>query len=426
MKTRSLSLFVTLCCIVLALSSNSVAQLCNGNDPPLTYCTQYNNVQYASPTGAQWVSSNDHSGSGSLHDHEWGFSPYTSPVQYSDVKCKYTGGIKLTDGCYQCLGQVTVTDSTSGSHYMSEAGSTISGLEHCKEEAWAEVTEGPLAQDVYGGIAEFMLITRLASGTSCSGNDSLPVNTGVNVNNPVNHVFEWSVTSQNGSSVYDHSPSTYYYQNNWEQVGFCAYEESYKGTPVVFALENFKDAFSGVDDGVVFDIFNQCDTGPCQKAVKTSWTKPGAQVAFLVLPDANGQVYNLHQLFGAASPQKFLRGTKLGGEYPDPYQGSGFQALQMYCTDGVLSKATCGAYWPQFRLWFNYAHDGVYDPWHKPNEIMTLDQFGLGSVAIDLNSYHETKDTDSNGNIKRFVSNKVTMANGNKVPEVYDVFFSQK
>jgi hypothetical protein len=392
-------------CLVLALTSVVLAQ-CDA-----TKCTDFNGTFVLNYSGLGWAGTADHQSS----DHEVGLSVYTKPKQYAYSQCHYQGGgPKQPDGCWSCqtrgdtlipLGYYSA-DSASNTHYSNE--------QHCINSAaylHDEPATGYLIGSLYTGAAIALGVSKVPNGVSCNGNSvniSLSNYYDGGIGGPGTNSFLFNFTAQNNTyGILD--------DGHWEQNLYCPYEESTTGTPIVLSWTPFQQAFSAME--VQFDVYGR------GSKVLTTWTQGGAQTAFLVLPDQNGQVTSCKfQMFGNLTPQVPIPGTKLGGEHPHPYSSNGIEAMRVFDLnkDNVIDKQD--AVWSQLRLWFNYAHDGIYDPANKPNEIKTLDEMGIVSFDIALDDYHQNNDTDQYGNVKRWVLSAKT-APGFVTPEVYDVQF---
>jgi hypothetical protein len=134
--------------------------------------------------------------------------------------------------------------------------------------------------------------------------------------------------------------------------------------------------------GVTFDISG---TGnPTQMA----WTAPGAQDAFLCLPDSNGRCDDGKYLFGNYTPQ------------PPSQTPNGFLALAVYDLpvnggngDGIIDSRD--AIFSRLRLWIDRNHDGI----SQPSEIYTLPALGVYSLSL---SYKEDRKVDQYGNLFRY------------------------
>ena len=165
--------------------------------------------------------------------------------------------------------------------------------------------------------------------------------------------------------------------------------------------------FPGNDDPLVLDLtgngvnltgessaapmFDMNGTG---FVVHTGWTQPGT--GLLVLPDANGNVTNIHQL--------------VGGE-----NSSGFTALAQFDTnhDGVIDAND--PIYAQLRIWQDTNGNGVVDP----GELETLAQAGI--TSINIASTAQTGDSIAGNTVN--ATGTFTFANGT-TGTIADVSFS--
>jgi hypothetical protein len=140
-----------------------------------------------------------------------------------------------------------------------------------------------------------------------------------------------------------------------------------------------------------------------------AWTAPGAQNAFLCLPDSNGACDDGKDLFGNYTPQ------------PPSQTPNGFLALAVYDMagnggngDGVIDKND--AIFSQLRLWIDKNHDGI----SQPDEIYTLPSLGVYSISLN---YKEDRRLDQYGNLFRYHAQVNPGGTPGSVARmVYDVF----
>jgi hypothetical protein len=186
-------------------------------------------------------------------------------------------------------------------------------------------------------------------------------------------------------------------------------------TPLMIAYDDFMDSFTGINDGVRFDFYGNGTVD------RMTWTKAGAKVGFLVLPDDSGWVHSAkYQMFSNVTRQQPNISEKLGG-ITTGYKANGFEALRTYDSnhDGVIDQND--PVFVKLRVWFNFAHDGIYDPINRSDEIKTLTD--LGVVRIDIDNYTEVGLKDGHGNMLWWVSN-IEVGPGHEQPSVYDVVFT--
>ena len=153
-------------------------------------------------------------------------------------------------------------------------------------------------------------------------------------------------------------------------------------SPIILDVTGGGFLLTDTAQGVLFDISG------AGKAVQIAWTAPGAQDAFLCLPDANGSCDDGKDLFGNFTPQ------------PPSKTPNGFAALAVYDQpanggngDGVIDSRD--AIFNRLRLWIDANHDGI----SQPSEVFTLPSLGVYSISLD---YKWDGRTDSYGNIFRY------------------------
>lgn len=156
-------------------------------------------------------------------------------------------------------------------------------------------------------------------------------------------------------------------------------------------------------DGVMFDLLGQM-IQPAHSKVLTSWfARSDTENYFLVLPDANGQVLGIDQMFGNSTLGPDLR-----------YAPQGFAALAKYDEnrDGLISAED--AVFSQLRLWKDANRDGIA----QPEELFSLDAKGI--VAIDLQFDSRYQEQDAYGNMVKYKS--VVKMKDNSYGLIYDLW----
>lgn len=175
----------------------------------------------------------------------------------------------------------------------------------------------------------------------------------------------------------------------------CSWQCANTQSPIIIDLSGKGYQLTNALNGVSFDISG---TG---HLLQMGWTAPGAQNAFLCLPDSNGQCDDGKDLFGNFTPQ------------PVSSTPNGFDALAVYDKngDGVIDARD--AIFPSLRLWIDANHDGI----SQPNELFTLAALGITSISLD---YKWDQRTDQYGNMFRYRA-EITSTDG-AGRFAYDVF----
>jgi hypothetical protein len=171
------------------------------------------------------------------------------------------------------------------------------------------------------------------------------------------------------------------------------------GSPILIDISGNGFRLTDVASGVKFDIRG---TGV---ASQMSWTAPGADNAFLCLPDPNGACDDGKDLFGNNTPQ------------PPSETPNGFAALAVYDTnhDGVIDARD--AIYSSLRLWIDANHDGI----SQSNELYTLPALGVHSISL---AYKLDQRTDQYGNVFRYRAQVNQGGPPGTGRMAYDVFFS--
>ncbi|MBS1971126.1 MAG: hypothetical protein JSU04_12505 [Bdellovibrionales bacterium] len=160
-------------------------------------------------------------------------------------------------------------------------------------------------------------------------------------------------------------------------------------------------ALSAPEDGVMFDLLgNRLN----HKKVQTAWFESSkTENYYLVLPNKDGLVLGIDQLFGDAT---------LG---PDgKYASHGFAALAKYDDSGDKVISEDDEVFSQLRLWKDDNLDGIA----QQSELYTLEEKGV--VAIDLRFDKRYRETDKHGNVTKYKS-VVVMKDG-QYGLVYDLY----
>ncbi len=165
-------------------------------------------------------------------------------------------------------------------------------------------------------------------------------------------------------------------------------------TPILIDVNGKGLKLTDTSDGVDFDFFG---TGT---KIRIPWPAKDSGNAWLVLNrNGNGTIDNSSEMFGNLTPQ------------PPSENPNGFLALAQYdCPenggnrDGIIDSRD--QVFTSLRLWVDRNHNGI----SEPDELFTLDQFGI--EAVDL-TYWQTHVTDPEGNVFRLRST-ITVRPGSK------------
>ncbi len=166
--------------------------------------------------------------------------------------------------------------------------------------------------------------------------------------------------------------------------------------------------------GVMFDILGQNSYPTAHTPKKISWHKNLSYV-FIVLPDANGQVKGINQLFG---------NNTMG---PDGrFALNGYEALGKYDGKSSDGKATVGVadgyinrfdpIFSKLRIWRDENSDGTA----QPGELYTMDQAGL--MVIDLHYDPSFYERDRYGNETKYKS--VVQTRDGKLHLMFDLWYA--
>lgn len=181
----------------------------------------------------------------------------------------------------------------------------------------------------------------------------------------------------------------------------CSWTCVVGASPVLIDVSGNGFHLTSAAGGVSYDISGS--GAPVQMA----WTAPGAQDAFLCLPDASGNCNSGKQLFGDFTLQ------------PPSSTPNGFAALAVYDSptkggngDGVIDAND--AIFSSLRLWIDANHDGI----SQPNELFTLPQLGITSISLN---YKWDQRKDQYGNVFRYRAAVGSTSGAGRT--AYDVFF---
>lgn len=172
---------------------------------------------------------------------------------------------------------------------------------------------------------------------------------------------------------------------------------------------------TSIENGLFFDILGTRSSPTPHTKKKVGWIQ-NHRYAFLALPNKNGKVNGIDELFGDST---------LGPD--NDYSANGFAALKKY-DDNFLSKNLLkqkdqiidmqDSVFNKLRLWVDRNSDGIA----QEKELLTLTEAGV--EAIDLNYDPSYRETDQYGNVTAFKS-IVKMTNGD-YNLIFDLWFNLK
>ncbi|WP_413557662.1 hypothetical protein [Bdellovibrio sp. HCB209] len=154
-------------------------------------------------------------------------------------------------------------------------------------------------------------------------------------------------------------------------------------------------------NGVMFDLLGSLNN---HKPVKTAWfASADTEDYFLVLPNGQGKVLGINELFGDAT---------LG---PDKkFAKQGFAALAKYDENKDKIITAEDSVFTSLKLWKDDNLDGIA----QASELHSLDEKGV--MAIDLKYDRRYKEVDQHGNMVRYKS--VVVMKDNSYGLVYDLY----
>lgn len=157
------------------------------------------------------------------------------------------------------------------------------------------------------------------------------------------------------------------------------------------------------EDGVMFDLLGQM-IQPAHTKVLTSWfAVSDADTYFVVLPDSQGQVLGIDQMFGNST------------KGPDrKFATHGFAALAKYDEnrDGLITPED--SVYEQLRLWKDVNRDGIA----QADELFTFEEKGV--LVLDLHFDPRYQEKDRYGNVVKYKS--VVKMKDNSYGLVYDLW----
>lgn len=238
--------------------------------------------------------------------------------------------------------------------------------------------------------------------------------TGLSMGNPL-FVVDMNVTSNYPANNIAFDLSTYQgslagmmpVNINYTKNGDSANSKSCDGDdPLLVQLNTHTPKpirLTAPEEGVMFDLLGQM-IQPAHEKVLTSWfAESDTENYFLVLPDSQGQVLGIDQMFGNSTKgpdQKFAtQGFAALAKYDEDHDGL------ITIDDSVFSK---------LRLWKDANRDGIA----QPEELFTLDEKGV--LVLDLHFDPRFQEKDPYGNIVKYKS--VVKMKDNSYGLIYDLW----
>lgn len=163
---------------------------------------------------------------------------------------------------------------------------------------------------------------------------------------------------------------------------------------------------SALEDGVMFDILGANAFPTAHEPRQISWLVPESRNDnyFLTLPNRNGEVNGIDQLFGDNT-----KGPDNG------FAANGYEALRKYDAnnDGEISRADL--IYNRLRLWADTNGDGVA----QASELHTLESRRVQSISLDYNV--DFGEVDAHGNAIKYKS--VATTDDGQMHVMYDIWF---
>ncbi|MGB7554083.1 MAG: hypothetical protein WBM04_06900 [Candidatus Korobacteraceae bacterium] len=335
----------------------SPQNLCGDDCGGGLYCSDYDLEKYGNNPGNPFYDYQEHY-NGSYHVQNANYG----------LTCTYTqqGGL-LPDGRYPCSAAANASYGNS----ESETGLVLPLYKHVpshNEVSGTAVGPSPTASAAAAAAIQSCLIIPGCNGISIS--------------------FVGLSASFNPTPLW---------KNDVTASITCPYTESPYPSPIVIDLsgDNFNDAFTSVNDGVLFDFKGD------GKPIQMSWTARGANVGFLVLDrNQDGKIDSAKEMFGNITQQPVPKDPSNYGP-GHPYEPNGFAALSAFDDpasggngNGVIDSGD--AVWPKLRVWVDTSHTGD----SRFGKMYTLTELGIRSISL---SYVPSKRVDKYGNQMRFL-----------------------
>lgn len=172
-------------------------------------------------------------------------------------------------------------------------------------------------------------------------------------------------------------------------------------------------ALTSQDDGILYDILGLNADPVAHAKKKISWHRSN-QYYFLTLPNKNGQVKGINELFGDNTLGPDGRFAHDGFHALSKFDGmSADGRRRLAAADGLITEAD--PIYQQLRLWQDRNFDGVA----QSQELKTLKSLGI--ERLDLNYDPNYREKDIYGNETRFKS--VAQDRHGQLHLLFDVWF---
>jgi hypothetical protein len=228
---------------------------------------------------------------------------------------------------------------------------------------------------------------------------------------PNMYLVEESVTSNFAANKMNESD--FYMSNVPMDIAYTMYTDTANaancdimGDPLLIQLSSKSGQadpinLTSAQNGVLFNLLGRRNDNV---KVQSAWFADNkSENYFLVLPDSDGQVNGIDQLFGDATFGPDKRFSK-----------QGFQALAKYDSNKDKVISFDDPVFMSLRLWKDDNLDGIA----QANELFTLDAKGI--VAIDLRYDRRYKEYDQYGNMVKYKS--VVVMKDNSLGLVFDLW----
>jgi hypothetical protein len=168
-----------------------------------------------------------------------------------------------------------------------------------------------------------------------------------------------------------------------------------KGSPLMIHMNSDTQVFEPLKfssplDGINFDILGQ-NSSPEPHALKRISWYTSSQYYFLTLPNSQGQVKGVDELFGDNTTGPDGQFAKDGYKALAKFDGMQIDGvIRVLPADGLITVQD--PIYSHLRLWNDRNHDGI----SSQDELFSLDEMGI--VTVDLNADESYKEVDIYGN----------------------------